>query len=78
MVMSTQHAQGVLLFLVLAVNSAGFKFEEEGYVSVANYSSENNLPTFRLNAPVVTFALMTTGAFLTTLVTSTLTHYPQH
>ena len=32
-------------------------------LSGTNLSSENNLLTFSLNAPVVTFALMTTGAF---------------
>ena len=31
-------------------------------LSVTNLSSENNLPTFELNASVV-FPLMTTGAF---------------
>ena len=33
-------------------------------ISVTNFSSENNLSTFRLNAPVViTFSQMPTGAF---------------
>ena len=33
--------------------SVGFCINEERRLSVTNYSSENNLPTFRLNAPVV-------------------------
>ena len=34
--------------------SVGFCInEEEGYLLPTIYSSENNLPTFRLNAPVV-------------------------
>ena len=34
--------------------SVGFCInEEEGYLLPTSYSSENNLPTFQLNAPVV-------------------------
>jgi len=34
-------------------NKSLFMIREKGYVSVTNLSSENNLPTFRLNARVV-------------------------
>ena len=51
-----------------AISFSGFSVgfcinEEKGYL-LTNFISENNLPTFQLNAPVViTFALITTGGF---------------
>ena len=41
-----------------------FLHKRRGRLSDTNLSSEKNLPMFRLNAPVVTFVLMMTGAFV--------------